>query len=288
MMKQFKALWELTRFDHALMLALAVIIGEAVALSGALPNSALLLLSILPALFIEIGAFALNDYLDIESDKLNKRLDRPLVRGELKKETALAISALAYIIGIGASFFINFQCFIIALAFALLSILYNYKLKDLPLLGNLYIGASMGIPFIFGNYAVASTLLPLSLLFALIAFIGGTAREIVKSIQDLEGDIAARNSKTLPALLGKNASAYFALFFYVLFMFLSLSPFFMHLLRLGLLSGLFIALAELLVLLLVSRLPLDLTPEFLKKARTMSLAALFFGLMGFLLAIFGL
>jgi 4-hydroxybenzoate polyprenyltransferase len=47
--------------------------------------------------------------------------------------------------------------FLISLVFNFLAVLYNYKLKDLPLIGNIYIALTMGIPFIFGALAISDS-----------------------------------------------------------------------------------------------------------------------------------
>ena len=49
-----KALYDLTRFEHALMFALAVVIGEAIAFNG-IPPLELIALSIITPMFIEMG-----------------------------------------------------------------------------------------------------------------------------------------------------------------------------------------------------------------------------------------
>ena len=98
-----KALIRLTRIEHAFMLSLAVIIGEVIAGLDVLASLPFVLLTIIPPFFIEIASFAVNDYFDLESDKLNKRMDRPLVSGEINPSFALYVSIIATGIGVGAT-----------------------------------------------------------------------------------------------------------------------------------------------------------------------------------------
>ena len=89
------ALWQLTRLEHGIMYGVGVVLG--VLLSDDARTLTLLadpciLLGALVALLVEAGSFALNDYCDFEVDILNRRTDRPLVRGALKRSSALAVS----------------------------------------------------------------------------------------------------------------------------------------------------------------------------------------------------
>lgn len=277
-------LYKLTRFEHAIMLAIAVLIGETILLGQFPIFTVVIILSLLVPIFSEMGSFALNDYLDIESDRINKKLDRPLVRGSLSPQFALWFSIAALLLSTALAYFINIYAFLIALVFNLLAILYNWKLKDLPIIGNIYIAFTMGIPFIFGNYVISSSLSSLALILAALGFVAGLAREIVKSVQDMEGDKLARKSKTLPIMIGERYSLIIASLLYLIFIFLTAIPFGFGL-KMNIVSGPLVLIADLAILfslfsLLISK---DKTNA-LKKARMITLAALFIGLLGLLAA----
>ena len=86
---KIKEFIKLTRFEHAIMLAIAVWIGITAA-NGTFPQiNLLILISLLVTMFSEMGSFAFNDYLDIETDKLNNKTDRPLVNGTISPKVAL-------------------------------------------------------------------------------------------------------------------------------------------------------------------------------------------------------
>ncbi len=185
--------------------------------------------------FINIASFALNDYFDIETDRKNGRKERPLVSGALSPHIAAWTAAAGYLAGIAAGWLLSPICGVIATLFALLSVAYNYRLKDWPLIGNAYIALSMAIAFPFGAGAVMfqdapglgnmmgagwQMLLllaasPLTIFLALPApilwltagaFFAGLSRELIKSVQDMKGDRAARGSKHLPILIGARAA----------------------------------------------------------------------------------
>lgn len=208
---------KLTRFEHALMLAVGVFIGEVVILKKIPPTDSILLFSLLVPILAELGSFSLNDYLDIKTDRANKRTERPLVKGTISPQFAFYFSWIAFILSILFAYLINFYALVIAFIFNLLAIAYNYKLKDLPLIGNAFIAFSMAIPFLFGNFVYSTELNKLPILLAVLAFLSGLGREIVKSVQDMKGDKKARKSNTLPIVIGKEKSLYLAAFLFLLF-----------------------------------------------------------------------
>ena len=273
-----------------MMLAIAVFIGEVVVLEKIPQVTIPIILSLLVPVFSEMGSFALNDYLDIESDKLNKKTDRPLVRGAISPSLAFNFAWFSFIISTVLAFFVNLQAFAIALLFNLFAVLYNYKLKDIALLGNVYIALTMAIPFIFGNFVVSSSLRLMALVLAMLGFISGLAREIVKSVQDMEGDLLARKSQTLPILIGRKNSLTFAIIFYILFIPLSYTPFFYGLKNLSV-SFIVLLIANLGILynILLIYKSIEVgdksSNQYLKKARNASLVSLFIGLVGYLTAV---
>lgn len=224
MFGKIAAFARLTRIEHALLLAVAVLTGETVAL-GRLPEAGIALLSVLPPVFIEMASFAINDFFDVESDRVNKRLDRPLVSGAVSANEALTLSVAAFAAGIASAYFINTVDFAIALAFAALAFAYSYRLKDVALLGNAAIAASMSVPFLFGNLAVAGGLSSAVLVLAAMAFLAGIAREVVITIRDMEGDAQARKARTLPMVIGVRRSAALASALFVAAIALSAYPF---------------------------------------------------------------
>ena len=122
-MKKLLAYIRLFRIEHALMLVFAVLFAEflAAGAQGApLPAPAIIILSLCVPLFIEMGSFALNDYFDVKTDKANRRRDRPIASGEISPNAALAATAVAYAIGIAASFALPAPCIWIAVIFAAL------------------------------------------------------------------------------------------------------------------------------------------------------------------------
>ncbi len=222
-MNKIKAILNLTRASHGLFLAIAVVIGQLVTIEQ-IPPLQILIPSIITPIAISGGAFAVNDYMDYKTDKENNRTDRPLVSGELKRKTALQLSILLTTIGIISSYTINLYSFQIALAFTALSYAYAVTLKKIPLIGNISIAASMTIPFIYGALTVSNQV-PLAVwVLGSMAFLAGTGREIVKSIQDMKGD-KLQGRKTLPIKIGKKPSAYLAVLLVLTAISISITPY---------------------------------------------------------------
>lgn len=148
----FDSFFKLVRIEHALMYALAVLIG-AILVNGTAAITQKVIYAAVVAIFIEFGAFALNDYIDYKADKINRRIDRPLVKGEISRDAALLIGISSFIIAnITALITLPQSAFLIILIFTILSLAYDLILKNLPFLGNFIIALTMAIPFFFGAY----------------------------------------------------------------------------------------------------------------------------------------
>ncbi len=228
MLKPLNAFLKLTRFEHSIMIAIAVLAAEV--LSGSLPSAVPLAFSVVGPAFISAGAFAINDYFDVEVDRMNKK-NRPIISGEISRNSALAVAVLSFALGTALSYAINYYCFAIAISFSAISILYSYKLKEVLLVGNLFVALSMAIPFIFGSFVAGNSISNAQLFYTAIILLAGLSREIDGTIRDYSGDIKARHANTLPRVIGKQASAEFALLLYVfatciaMMLFFTVAPF---------------------------------------------------------------
>ncbi len=276
-----KEVAKLTRIEHAVMLAVAVLIAESIVLGGLPEFSLVILLSLAVPVFSEVAAFSLNDYMDIDADRANKRTGRPLVAGTLSPSFALWLAVVGFLVSTAAAFLINIYAFVVVVLFNLLAVAYNVSLKVKPVVGNFYIATTMAVPFIFGNVVLAPELHPLNLTLAGLAFISGFAREILKSVEDIKGDVAARGAKTLPVIIGKRRATLVAVALYAVFIPLTFLPF--VLMEIGIVSVLLVAAADTMMVHVCLGL-LGESQDY-RQARKLSLAALAVGLAGFMLAV---
>jgi len=172
---------QLIRPLNCLMAGIAVCIGGW--LVGGFSQELLLAAGI--AFLITAGGNALNDYIDLEADKINKP-GRPLPSKRITEETALIFSFLLFILGISLSTFLNLFILGIAILNSTLLVIYSVRLQDKLFLGNLTIAWLVGSTFLFGAAVYGRFLLPGFL--ALLAGLTTLSREIIKDFEDLEGD----------------------------------------------------------------------------------------------------
>ncbi len=178
------------------------------------PTNLLLSLLAVP-FFVSAGAFILNDYYDVHTDRINKKLT-PIVKGEIPRLWAYFMGVLFLGIGVISALPLGLIGLVIAFLFAALSWAYDYYLKDIALIGNITIALSMSIVFIFTEASLLGTLSYPTLIISAIAFLFGLGRELIKTVQDMEGDAKARGSKTLPMIIGANLSIILATFLILL------------------------------------------------------------------------
>ncbi len=86
------------------------------------------------------------------------------------------------------------------------------KRSGLP--GNFLVSICVAIPFIYGSVTVIGTVGLNVLLFASMAFLSNTGREITKGIVDVKGD-SSEGVKTLAVRFGEKNAAIAAAFFFV-------------------------------------------------------------------------
>ncbi len=170
------------------------------------------------------GANALNDYYDLDIDKINKK-NRPLVRGYLTPKFALNLSVVLYGLGIVVASLTPKPALIISVGIALPLILaYNLRLKGTILFGNLAVSLIIAITFLFSGSlfnALEQMILP-----AFLAFSFTFVREFIKDMADEQGD-REMGLNTLPVKLGLIASAKVAIGMISLLLFVIILPYVM-------------------------------------------------------------
>jgi geranylgeranylglycerol-phosphate geranylgeranyltransferase len=225
---------ELMRYGNCLMAGFAAVIGTLIAFNilasnamgshqpGNFPflDSGIVFLVV----FLVSGAGnTINDYFDIRIDSIN-RPERPIPSGRVKLKEALYFSYLLFVLGTLLAFSINSVCGAISLFNSLLLIFYAKTLKGTPLFGNLSIGYLTGSTFLFGASVFGIGGLKALFVLFLLAALAITAREIVKDIEDMEGD-RMEGADTLPLQIGAKKASYLAVLIGFLAVFLSPLPY---------------------------------------------------------------
>ncbi len=200
-MRKARAYLDLMRIvPNQIMLGAGVIVGEIVSLGGA-PPLRQAVLGFWGPFMLGASTFAMNDYCDREGDMKGRRLDRPLVRGDLSPGEARLVFLTGFPVGLLLCSAINVGCFLIAVLFSAFALGYNFRLKDTGLPGNLFIASTMAIPFIYGSVAAGGVMPVAILVLSSIAFLAGVGREVLKGIMDYEGD-SVRGTKTVARTKG--------------------------------------------------------------------------------------
>ncbi|MEM3380802.1 MAG: UbiA family prenyltransferase [Candidatus Bathyarchaeia archaeon] len=207
---------------NCLMMGAAVVIGETIALGG-LPEFYEAFLGASTAIFLMAGTMAINDYYDLEIDRIN-RPEKPLPSGIIKPPHAIILGFIACGLGLAAAASLNASSLLIALLALSLMLYYNTRGKRTGLLGNVIVSICIGLPFIYGGAAVGKITFTL-LLFSLISFTANLGREVTKGIVDVEGDRVG-GVKTAAVQYGPKFASKIASTFYLTAVILSFVPLF--------------------------------------------------------------
>jgi geranylgeranylglycerol-phosphate geranylgeranyltransferase len=175
---------------------------------------------------VAAGGNVINDYFDVAIDQVNKPR-RALPSGRITQKNALFYAITLTLFGVAVALFINPICLGLATLNAALLVLYSWKLKRSALVGNMLVGYLTGSVFLFGGAAVSAFFLP-GMLF-LSAMLAITSREIVKDVEDLQGDKQA-GASTLPIRYGVAPSLAVATFFMLTAVAISPLPYFISIL----------------------------------------------------------
>ncbi|MBQ7929030.1 MAG: UbiA family prenyltransferase [Methanobrevibacter sp.] len=201
---------EIMRPGNAVMGAIAVILIAIIDRSLNLP----IILAML-AVFLETAAGnVINDYFDYQIDLINKP-ERPIPSGRISLKGGRNYGYLLFLLATFCGFLISYMTsnwipFVIVLIADILLYLYAYKLKATPLIGNLTVGLMTGLGFVFAGFTLNNpTIISTSIFLGFFAFVMTTARELVKDIEDMEGD-KSEGAKTLPIICGEKATSILA------------------------------------------------------------------------------
>src|SRR3990172_6212163 len=220
---------ELIRYKNCAMAGLAAFIGSAIAYSIA-PGQIIWMLLVFLTVFLVTGAGnAVNDYFDAAIDAVN-RPGRPIPSGRIRKESVLRVSIVLFASGIMIAYFIGQSLipFSIAVFNSFLLFFYAYSLKKKVFVGNLSVAYLTGSTFLFGGSAYGLTGVQVIFVLFFLSMLATLAREIVKAIEDIEGD-RKDGALTLPILAGERRSAYIASAFGLIGVALSPLPYLMRL-----------------------------------------------------------
>lgn len=174
-------------------------------------------------LFIAAGGYIINDIFDQTADRINKP-DRVFIGNYITEKKAWQLYILMSAIGIILTVYVSISLesmfnIILCSTATLLLYLYSKFFQKLALIGNLIISLLIPCSIVslyFFEYTIDGFSEGLAIFYWLLpylffAFISNLMREILKDIEDIDGDYN-QGFKTLPILIGKVRSRNFVLF----------------------------------------------------------------------------
>jgi len=181
-------------------------------------------------LLITAGGYVINDYFDIKTDLINR--GKVIVGTKIPRRHAILWHNILNIIGVAAGFYISWKAGFLWLGILFLIVsgllyFYSASYKRQFLVGNLVVSLLTAMvpmlvviyewPALYRYYSLNSVTAPqLGIIFywvggfAVFAFLTTLTREIIKDIEDFEGDMAyGRN--TVPVVIGIKTARIFSL-----------------------------------------------------------------------------
>ena len=201
--RKIKAAIQIFRPELPFAAGVCVLLGELIAL-GKFPSVQQGVLGFVSVFFISGSALVLNDYFDLEVDKVNMP-QRPLPSGILSPSDAIFLTVAAILIGLVSAWLISGTAFVFCALACVVGILYNWKYKEAGLSGNLMVSFSVAFTFLFGGIAVGEPWNKIVWTFGLIAFFIDLGEELAGDAMDIEGD-KKRGSKSIAIRYGRKTA----------------------------------------------------------------------------------
>jgi geranylgeranylglycerol-phosphate geranylgeranyltransferase len=215
-------LFRLFRIELPFAAGISVILGELLAL-GKIPTAREMALGFLSVFFISAAALIINDYFDLESDRINAP-DRSLPAGLVTEQEVIYLFVVITLLGFVAGYLISLTALLVAVVVWAVGFLYNWRFKKTGLLGNLMVGFSVGMTFIFGGITVGQPFEKMVWFFAITAFLIDLGEEIAADALDMEGDRQIE-SRSLAIVLGRENALKISGAIFLLLVVLSSVPF---------------------------------------------------------------
>jgi geranylgeranylglycerol-phosphate geranylgeranyltransferase len=221
-MRKIKGLLRLLRFELPFSAGVCVVMGQILALGkfASIPETTLGFLSVF---FISASILVLNDYFDVETDRLNAP-DRPIPSNAVTQSEALMLAISLVFFGLILSYLINIVVLLFSVLLLMIGFLYNRKYKKSGLPGNLMVSFSVGMTFIYGGVSVGLPFNNIVWLFAVIAALIDLGEEIAADSMDVQGDLLI-NSNSLAIKYGNKMALRISSYIFFFVILLTFVPF---------------------------------------------------------------
>jgi len=231
MLQRLKAFCQIARWQNLILLLILIWVMQQWVVVPVLHHALftnvlpwwILVLLMLSIVLIAAGGYAINDYFDVKIDRIN-RPDKVVVTTEISKQEAIRFHQVLTIIGVAIGLAVAWWCrsWVVALVMILVPGLlwfYSSSYKRQFVIGNLIISLLSALPtlliaivnigrlqHLYGDIMDYSSI-PHDLYswlggFALFAFLTTLMREMMKDMEDIEGD-RELECHTLPVRIGE-------------------------------------------------------------------------------------
>ncbi len=181
------ALARLVRVEYCTLGAIGVLLG-AFLITGGAPDVAVLW-SAAAVFFVATACYSLDDVSDLSCDRINRRMDRPLVTGAVQPRTALVVGVLSFLLAAVAALLAGTPASVLIGAGAIVAIAYNRWLQGSFPLKNVLFASVFPVPLLVGWLASGGSLQPLFMYCIGLVFIAGLGFETMIDVADREGDL---------------------------------------------------------------------------------------------------
>ncbi len=204
MTEKLTAIIKIIRPLNFLITIISVIVAAIICLPAKIPGLHVILAAFAASLVMASGNI-INDIYDIDIDRVNKPL-RPLPSGKISIKEAYIYYFVLIAASVLISSLLNEKAIAIVLVSILILFIYSKYLKRIPLVGNVTVAFLTGLVFIYGGIVVENPVA--AIVPAVFAFLINFIREIVKDVEDVEGDRQA-GVITFPIKFGSRKSKLF-------------------------------------------------------------------------------
>lgn len=158
-----------------------------------------LYLIVISTILITAAGYMINDYYDVKIDYVNRPQNVVVGKG-IKRRVVILLHTILNFTAIGLGYLVSPTIAFINLGAAFLLWVYSNQLKREPFIGNFTVALLTGVSiYLIGFYFQKSELLVLT--YAIFAFFLNLIREIIKDIEDRQGD-RKHGCRTLPIVIG--------------------------------------------------------------------------------------
>jgi len=220
LLKKILAVFRIIRPLNFIIIFLSITVAYVISNKGESLNLIIILAAFAGSLAGAAGN-VINDYYDIETDKINKP-DRVLPSGDLTGKEAFFLYLILIFFSLDIALWAGVKSFLVVIVSTAVIFLYSYKLKRVPLLGNIIVSLMTGMAFVLG--AIVAENISGGIIPAVFALVINFIREIVKDIEDMEGDLK-NGIKTFPIISGTKKARNIATVSIVALILLTIMPF---------------------------------------------------------------